>query len=421
MKKKILSLVLISILIIMLLILTGCTNNQTNEENQNNGASQEGNKSNQEESIDLEIVAASDEDDLILLRERYTYNYYITTLSGKIIAKNLKLSNSTFEIQNGFINAFNGKIYDKNGDLVYSSEAATTAISKNGYVLEMVTEESMAEGTVKKYRIVDYKTGEILTESKYGIEYLDYEDYFSYNTGNNTYVYDAKTKERGELPFGKSTELLSMKYRLKYNPTRQKIYDFDDNELKDISEGGVREIVCYGDRIFVLTNTDYVYTLDMNFNYVVQPTKITNTDFPEEFLKLNYAKINDFEEMMKNPTVHAGTMCFTKSGIYYIDIDYSSKEKLYIGKLFVLDKDLNKAGEYEFKIDEYDGNEVNLTENGLIVKSSDGNTYVYNANGMKKFENSTIWVKTDTTATLTTEGDIIPLNLETLEEIKITE
>ncbi len=54
----------------------------------------------------------------------------------------------------------------------------------------------------------------------------------------------------------------------------QNILDFDTNVIKDFSEvGGINSIEDFNNKIYAISETGYIYTMDENLNYIKEPEK----------------------------------------------------------------------------------------------------------------------------------------------------
>ena len=103
------------------------------------------------------------------------------------------------------------------------------------------------------------------------------------------------------------------------------IKDLDGNILKDISEGGIKEIEYYDGRFYVITNTEYWYVMDKNFNYILEPEKARFSDFEEQYAVLESRYHTYFT---KNYIFRAERHEGYKPEDYYYDIGVYDKDTL---------------------------------------------------------------------------------------------
>lgn len=307
---------------VLILCLAGC-GNKTNNESSSENESKE-NKTG----IAINKVVKNFTDGLAIVEDSNKTQYVIDE-NGNVIYENT--TNKNLYVNNGYISVGN-YIYDNKGKEVQHNESKTYKdVSKSQYVLVTNTVEDVS-GIKSNDRIEDLN-GNIISET-YNENYIKYlfEDYFIiYDSENENYqLFNAKTKETNNFSnlleanyFG--NDILSIEekgewYFIEFagigswyikndfstvisgqqsydyymyscgdfilekyligegiqggNSNQTRAFDLNGKMVKDFSEiGGIQSIVDYNNIIYVISKTGYIYTMDENFNYIIQPEK----------------------------------------------------------------------------------------------------------------------------------------------------
>lgn len=412
-------------------------------------------KSEDEESDSYcHVMAFSDKDELMVASK--IDGYYVVDYKGNIKGKIDGSCGSETTIMNNYIYT-NSKVYGENdynyvfdskGKEVYKVNGAIGGVSENGYCITEEDEENMARGKYLQYNIIDLKTGKSVYEKDYDhvqngfqeFKYSNYKDYFIKEESNSEIAIDAKTLEEyknyasnKEYLKNESEELKDLKMPYYNGGTnysgsniidvnkklllkKGNIIDFDGNELKDVSEGDVKYISSYGDNIFVVTETGYVYTLDKNYEYKVKPQKISDTDLPVDILEKG-VHLEDYINC--KAILNHASFYITSAGYFYVD--HSTDNNITTLKITIIDDEtFKKIKTIDLKVKnlEYD---CMFTDNGLLINSSDDNAYVIKKDAEKKYEKSRIGKYTNNMVNIISDGKGTVISLDSLKELKIKE
>lgn len=219
------------------------------------------------------------------------------TTSGYILTINTveNLSGTTYE----------SKVIDKTGNTLWSKEykyqpSLFRAVGKDFILYSDSSSENIS--------FVDVNTGKT-TELEFdngGLKCERYGDLLFAGVDENSYAINLNTGEVISIDLNRVQKILNDKY-VYATPLwgTEGIYTMQGELVKDLSEGGVKEIN-YKDNIYsIFSQTDFYYTLNDNFEYIVQPTKVhedygylTFRPYGIEFINNNYLyyiKDSDFK------------------------------------------------------------------------------------------------------------------------------
>lgn len=410
-------------------------------------------KEKQEDEVKLEnsenklVVAFSDKDELMVIKEGMVNdNGFIVDYKGNKKGSIEKCYDGDTYIMNGYVytdSSINTNyIYDQTGKKLYSVKGKITGVSESGYALIEEEKSNMSQGDYIEYNIIDLKNGESIKSYEKDISdeliYTGYKDYFlekeldAMQAGD---LYDAKNqKEYHEYNINKeylNKESNILKYiELPYEDNKDnaigtdilsfenglflregKLYDFNEKELKDISEGEIEYIYYYNDNIFVLTYTDYIYILDKNLDYATEPVKFSDTDLDNFLSQIGVTNHINYEiGVDNNPNDQLYT---TTSGYYYVDTNSGEKAKIEI-----YDTDtFKKVKSAEVKIN--NNKDVKVTDYGILVDSKDDNVYLYSKDDEKVYKNSSIKNYSKRMANILIDGTWKVIDLSTMKELNI--
>ncbi|MBR2290215.1 MAG: hypothetical protein IJ867_06485 [Clostridia bacterium] len=337
---------------------------------------------------------------------------FVTDLTGKVL-NSFEVNHYGTEVKCGKWIENNGVVYDFDGKIWYKNDNSTKFldVSESGYILRTRETESMATGKVKTYEIYDQKNDKVLKTLEGEIQYSGLADYFKlatkgydgrlYLNENNFSVFNAKTeqevvttevyKDYGEalrgfnFPFYDGEEMghnkiLSLEEGLVYTKyAKSLITDLDGNELKDISEGNPTRVEYVDGHFYVITETEYWYILDKDFNYVLEPEKMHN------FFTGNNA-----------------SSYFTKNGIFSLAKHDSPDFNYWINilsndTLECLDLNSKEDTEVNYRLYRWTSrdaeelfNPVKANDYGICVNLQDGNAKVYINHKVYTFEDCEI-------------------------------
>ena len=328
MKKKYLFIGIL--LTLMLFILTGCGKTQQ-QDTQETGNDTTNVESSGDSSIEKVYIPFSTKCNEAIVKLKNDDNkIYVVNEDGKIVYEteftddlknssdlNVKYINGYLIYNNniGLGNTYqksyvvdlrnNEKIFDNAENIIYKD------VTYNGYVLENTQEEGLS-GTKYESKIVDKQGNTIWSAENEGADRIHFETickdlvlYGEKGNNNNVNIINAQTGEvifekkysnqgyscrngyvliqdsiidgnSGKIIFesdNKIEKLLNDKYYYSDN----KIYSFDGNMVKDLSEGKVSDIIYSDGKYYVISETNFYYSLDENFEYEKQPEKISET------------------------------------------------------------------------------------------------------------------------------------------------
>lgn len=336
MRKKFLLTGIIFMLILMLVILTGCgdkkSNTNQNQEVENVTSNNEiqANKTG----IEIKEIVQKFTDGIAVVKDNNN-NQYAIDENGNVIAKS-KDSKENVYYSNGYISVGN-YIYDSEGKEITHDENKTYGnVSKSGYVSVVIKSEDVS-GKHYIEQIEDLQGNKIsdsytlystdsdfvyLFEDFYYVCDRDNEEYLLINAKNNETknLEEVLCKDGGSLSyapniirkfgnlyllsegskawcvnsdFSKVTSaapiydgfgytvnnIILDKYMIGKgnqggNADEIRAFDLDGNMVKDFTEiGNVKAIEEYNNIIYIISETGYIYTMDENFNYIIQPEK----------------------------------------------------------------------------------------------------------------------------------------------------
>ncbi len=323
MKKKILSILLIGILIIGL---TGCGNSKNKTTNDNvleNSTNENTNKGREISKIyDFDLNGQS-------AVEFSDYSYTVIDTNGKEIytgskIEHIALLSNGYLTYNSYIDGYKlhsvneSYVMDLTGKKVLESTDTNEkikrygAVSVSGYVV-VYEEADGLNGKTYNYKIIDLKGNTIYDGGEDKIFYLG-GDYFCLNLNDGIYgtLVNAKTKKTTELDlsaenvymyysnkdnfgilraeeiktidnnmnFGIEVSPIVLSYEDGYliSSDGNNIIDKNGKVIRDLSEGGYKDITYNNKEFAVISETGYYYKVDTNNNYVVEPVKIETND-----------------------------------------------------------------------------------------------------------------------------------------------
>lgn len=215
--------------------------------------------------------------------------------TNKEIAKNttevtcVGVTKSGYVLQNVEKEELAGKVYksqiiDTNGRVTWSHENKSSKPEyfkavKDDYVIYLTNTYSN-----QKYTIINAKTGKEIETGYCSVAgYFEYKikgDYLLIGiSANNDYysIFNTRTEELTNTKLSHIHKILNDKY-VYATPLwgTVGIYDMEGNLVKDLDEGKVKEIYYYNNKYYVISETDFYYTLDETFKYVDEPVKISS-------------------------------------------------------------------------------------------------------------------------------------------------
>ncbi len=122
------------------------------------------------------------------------------------------------------------------------------------------------------------------------------------------------------------------------------IYNYEDQKLlKGFDEGGIVHFAEYNDKYYIISQTNFYYVIDDNYNYVKEPVKL-----PDD-MTYNSVEFKEFGMVIKK-----GAATGTINYVTYEDIlkedNFLDKKKTVEGKLDGTNKEygfLGKDGKYK--------------------------------------------------------------------------
>jgi len=323
MQKKLLNILLCGVLVIGL---TGCNTKQEEVKNSNNPYSKEEKKTITEISSirnyyhgEIALVSVNEEEDgkevtnLYIADEEGNLSFYGRSNTGEQTTLNGYLLYNPYTNVSSSLNANNGLIYDKNGRIIYQSSANRMygSISKEGNYIVLVKTDSLS-GETYKTELLDQKgnvifsvegkqyAGWLVDEVFYitdeeGCNLIDAKTKKTIHVDNkylledrikasNNYIvvgneiYDRELNLMNKVKDSAISQVLNDEYYLsdEYIPA---IYSIKDKSLVySFDEGGLTRLFYYDGIYYVRSKTDYIYTLDENFNIVAEPEKSLSND-----------------------------------------------------------------------------------------------------------------------------------------------
>lgn len=329
MKKKILSLLITLFLIVMLLVLTGCSNssnNQADSTSNGDGSSEITKEENLGAGEKINKVIQNFSGGLALVEDTEKKQYVINE-SGKVVF-NYDTKAGDIYVRNGYISVGN-YVYDNKGKEILHDETKTYGeVSKSGYIA-VVLEKDDISGKTYFSQVEDLK-GNMISEScqvEYSLyssmlpkwlfddNYMiqkdegSYLDDYIFNASNKDMKafdgiakYECSIKKIGDNWYSISSSgwgarqkivnqdisqiienkssyelfenVLLGKHFYSSGPSIQNILDSDKNVVKDFSEvGGIKSIEDFNNKIYAISETGYIYTMDENLNYIKEPEK----------------------------------------------------------------------------------------------------------------------------------------------------
>lgn len=336
MRKNFLLTGIIFMLILMLVILTGCGDKKSNTNQNQEVENVTSNNEIQDNKTGIEIKRIDQEfmDGIAVVKDNNN-NQYAIDENGNVIVKS-KDSDENIYYSNGYISVGN-YIYDSSGKEITHDENKTYGnVSKSGYVSVVIKSEDVS-GKHYIEQIEDLQGNKIsdsytlystdsdfvyLFEDFYHVYDRENEEYLLINAKNNEIknLEEVLYKDGGRLSyapdriekfgnlylisersnawcvnsdFSKVTsatprydgfgytvnKIILDKYMIGEgnqggNADEIRAFDLDENMVKDFSEiGNVKAIEEYNNIIYIISETGYIYTMDENFNYIIQPEK----------------------------------------------------------------------------------------------------------------------------------------------------
>ena len=172
------------------------------------------------------------------------------------------------------------KIVDKSGKVIWSE-------SNNGSEYFKVIEGNsvlyLDFAGVGTYKVIDAKTGKVtdlgfscsannLVLQKTG-KYALIND--SSNDEKHYFVVNTEDGTAKNVGIGGIKQIINDKYVYAVPLYKEKgIYTMDGTLVKDLSEGGVKNIYYADNRYHIISDTNFYYTLNDNFDYINEPVKI---------------------------------------------------------------------------------------------------------------------------------------------------
>ena len=337
MKKRIFIVGIIFILISMLVILTGCgdkkSNTNQNQEVENVTSNNEiqANKTG----IEIKEIVQRFTDGIAVVKDN-NYNQYAIDENGNVIVKS-KDSDENIYYSNGYISVGNYIYDSSGKEITHDENKTYGNVSKSGYVSVVIKSEDVSgkhyieqiedlQGNKISDAYTLYSTDSdfvYLFEDFYHVYDRENEEYLLINAKNNEIknLEDVLCKDGGSLSyapdkiekfgnlyliytsghnawcvnsdFSKVTSAEPRYNRFGYtvnkiildkymigegnqggNADEIRAFDLDGNMVKDFSEiGNVKAIEEYNNIIYIISETGYIYTMDENFNYIIQPEK----------------------------------------------------------------------------------------------------------------------------------------------------
>lgn len=342
------------------------------------------NLNNFDNAKELEVMDFDDNNEIFITKTQDIYDYKGNHL-GKINDK------SNYKIENGYIHD-NKNIYDRTGNKIYEIDGKYLNISESGILLERKIEESLSDGEVAHYIFVDLKNNNnvILNTTDVYLYYGEkdlfkkadfYDEYIQNKNGNyknmeenikgtNYKIIDIKTNKEVEEPHKLyKGGVISLKNNWIFNSENDLITDFNGNTLKDIKEGEAESVYAYGDTIYVITKTGYIYALDKNMNRILQPRKVTDNIIDKD-LQEPYDSINIIDEYSNDANY----------GVYYDNnYFYHIKETARGADLDIYNNKLEKIKTIEhFPVTYFFKRSVNFAsaKNYFVISATNNNVYL---------------------------------------------
>lgn len=337
MRKNLLLTGIIFMLILMLVILTGCgdkkSNTNQNQEVENVTSNNEiqANKTG----IEIKEIVQRFTDGIAVVKDNNN-NQYAIDENGNVIVKS-KDSDENVYYSNGYISVGNYIYDSDGKEITHDENKTYGNVSKSGYVSVVIKSEDVSgkqyieqiedlQGNKISDSYTLYSTDSdfvYLFEDFYHVYDRENEEYLLINAKNNeiknleevlykdggrlSYAPD-RIKKFGNLylistdvynawcvnsDFSKVTsaeprydnlgytvnKIILDKYMIGKgnqggNADEIRAFDLDGNMVKDFSEiGNVKAIEEYNNIIYIISETGYIYTMDENFNYIIQPEK----------------------------------------------------------------------------------------------------------------------------------------------------
>ena len=395
------------------------------------GCNKENNIKIENQVIDkIELLATSDKDKLLVAN----INNKKTVLDYKgNQLYTIEESYSNINIMNKYVYSTSENksyVYNKNGDANLIN-GKIISISKSGFALV----ERNDRGN-KKYEIIDLNTYEKIKKYEVSdlslVSYSEYKDYFLNESNDIKELYDAKEKitydnyyenenfikKEGKIFIGEilpyqdnKGKVLSLKNNLYYS--EDKIYNKNLKKLKDLEDGNVKYIYYYKDKIFVYTDTNFVYVMDKNLDYILEPIGVENTDL--SFL-IDYKE--DFNTIINNDNLfgYNYNVKIADNAIFKISMTNDGEDKNVEIKIIdneTLDENLS----YSVKVKS--DQDIQLTENAVVINGVDKNLYIINKDGKKVFKKSQGKVFSDKIITIKTKKQKMIYNIEKMKKIEI--
>ena len=395
------------------------------------GCNKENNIKIENQVIDkIELLATSDKDKLLVAN----INNKKTVLDYKgNQLYTIEESYSNINIMNKYVYSTSENksyVYNKNGDANLIN-GKIISISKSGFALV----ERNDRGN-KKYEIIDLNTYEKIKKYEVSdlslVSYSEYKDYFLNESNDIKELYDAKEKitydnyyenenfikKEGKIFIGEilpyqdnKGKVLSLKNNLYYS--EDKIYNKNLKKLKDLEDGNVKYIYYYKDKIFVYTDTNFVYVMDKNLDYILEPIGVENTDL--SFL-IDYKE--DFNTIINNDNLfgYNYNVKIADNAIFKISMINDGEDKNVEIKIIdneTLDENLS----YSVKVKS--DQDIQLTENAVVINGVDKNLYIINKDGKKVFKKSQGKVFSDKIITIKTKKQKMIYNIEKMKKIEI--
>lgn len=250
---------------------------------------------------------------------------YVINENGKIVGT-LPKDLSSVKYKNGYVlvnpnEEDDGESYvmDNKGNILLpeNENIIYKDITDDGYIVQEITEESLA-GETTYFAVTDINGNQVLRIEEddcndveaigKGLIFKDlrFDDNSIVNIetkketftndnrggfedlGNGFFIYQSYSEDNDYIVDSNSCmiyyfnyinviKMLNNSYIYGESDGKPGIYDLDGNLVKDLTEGGVTSIYYANNKYYVISETDYFYTLDNSFNYVDQPQKISLT------------------------------------------------------------------------------------------------------------------------------------------------
>ncbi len=268
--------------------------------------------------------------------------YVDITEDGQVLVKETKeeLSGTTYIY----------KIIDENGKETWSDENNYYNVNMFKVIYENVVVYS--DISYNTFKIIDAVSGK---ETDFGLtghnSYFEYHVYddeilMGISVNNDKYrIYDVSNNTMINTKLSHVRKLLDDK-RVFAEPLWETpgIYNYENQKLlKGFDEGGIVHFAEYDDNYYIVSQTNFYYVIDDNYNYVKQPVKLPDN------MTYNSVEFREFGMIIKKGSV-SGTISY----VTYEDIlkqdNFLDKKKTVEGNLVGINNEcgfLEKDGKYK--------------------------------------------------------------------------